>query len=150
MFNRTKELPKYQQIHSGVYKFELPYVTGLFMSTESIKDKVREVQQFPVEVYVLNDKDIARDISARFVIYGNGSRSVGDRYAQLATILRRAYFTALFIPDVPQKIKWIEYRDSKKNTVLNKEEILEVELKWDEKSASYSFVGNSFLNSIFD
>ncbi|HEF1906369.1 MULTISPECIES: hypothetical protein [Bacillus] len=149
MFNRTKELPKYQQIHSGVYKFELPYVTGLFMSTESNKDKVREVQQFPVEVYVLNDKDIARGISARFVIYGNGSRSVGDRYAQLATILRRAYFTALFIPDVPQKIKWIEYRDSK-NTVLNKEEILEVELKWDEKSASYSFVGNSFLNSIFD
>ena len=149
MFNRTKELPKYQQIHSGVYKFELPYVTGLFMSTESNKDKVREVQQFPVEVYVLNDKDIARDISARFVIYGNGSRSVGDRYAQLATILRRAYFTALFIPDVPQKIKWIEYRDSK-NTVLKKEEILEVELKWDEKSASYSFVGNSFLDSIFD
>ncbi|MES5865822.1 hypothetical protein [Bacillus cereus group sp. RP32] len=149
MFNRTKEVPKYQQIHSGVYKFELPYVTGLFKSTESNEDKVREVQRFPVEVYVLNDKDIARDIGARFVMYSNGNRSVGDRYAQLATILRRAYFTALFIPDVPQKIKWIEYRDSK-NTVLNKEEILEVELKWDEKSASYSFVGNSFLNSIFD
>lgn len=149
MFNRTKEVPKYQQIHSGVYKFELPYVTGLFMSTESNEDKVREVQRFPVEVYVLNDKDIARDIGARFVMYGNGSRSVGDRYAQLATILRRAYFTALFIPDVPKKIKWIEHRYAE-NTVLNREEILEIELKWDEKSASYSIVGHSLLNSIFD
>ncbi|MES5930075.1 hypothetical protein QCI77_29665 [Bacillus cereus group sp. MG9] len=149
MFNKTKEVPKYQQIHSGVYKFELPYVTGQFMSTESNEDKVREVHRFPVEVYVLNDKDIANGIGARFVMYGNDNRSVGDRYAQLATILRKAYFTALFIPDVPEKIKWIEHR-STKNTVLNKEEILEIELKWDNKSASYSFEGQSFLNSIFD
>lgn len=149
MFNRTKEVPKYQQIHSGVYKFELPYITGLFKSMEPNEDKVREVQRFPVEVYVLNDKDIANDIAARFVMYGNDTRSVGDRYAQLATILRRAYFTALFIPDVPEKIKWIEHR-SAENTVLNREEIVEIELKWDEKSASYSLVGHSFLNSIFD
>ncbi|HHB1887441.1 hypothetical protein J0818_28590 [Bacillus cereus] len=149
MFNRTKEVPKYQQIHSGVYKFELPYITGLFKSMEPNEDKVREVQRFPVEVYVLNDKDIANDITARFVMYGNDTRSVGDRYAQLATILRRAYFTALFIPDVPEKIKWIEHR-SAENTVLNREEIVEIELKWDEKSASYSLVGHSFLNSIFD
>ncbi|TKH29867.1 hypothetical protein [Bacillus cereus] len=149
MFNRTKEVPKYQQIHSGVYKFELPYITGLFKSMEPNEDKVREVQRFPVEVYVLNDKDIANDIAARFVMYGNDTRSVGDRYAQLATILRRAYFTALFIPDAPEKIKWIEHRNAK-NTVLNREEIVEIELKWDEKSASYSLVGHSFLNSIFD
>ncbi|MDA1618973.1 hypothetical protein PDK03_20685 [Bacillus cereus group sp. TH204-1LC] len=149
MFNRTKEVPKYQQIHSGLYKFELPYITGLFKSMEPNEDKVREVQRFPVEVYVLNDKDIANDIAARFVMYGNATRSVGDRYAQLATILRRAYFTALFIPDVPEKIKWIEHR-SAENTVLNREEIVEIELKWDEKSASYSLVGHSFLNSIFD
>ncbi|MEK4578557.1 MULTISPECIES: hypothetical protein [Bacillus] len=50
MFNKTKEVPKYQQIHSGVYKFELPYVTGQFMSTESNEDKVREVQRFPVDL----------------------------------------------------------------------------------------------------
>ncbi|MGH1329170.1 hypothetical protein [Bacillus pretiosus] len=149
MFNRTKEVPKYQQIHSGVYKFELPYITGLFKSLEPNEDKVREVQQFPVEVYVLNDKDIANDIAARFVMYGNDTRSVGDRYAQLATVLRRAYFTALFIPDVPEKIKWIEHRNAE-NTVLNREEIVEIELKWDEKSASYSLVGHSFPNSIFD
>ncbi|MEW4315179.1 hypothetical protein Q0N71_03105 [Bacillus thuringiensis] len=149
MFNRTKEVPKYQQIHSGVYKFELPYITGLFKSMEPNEDKVREVQRFPVEVYVLNDKDIVNDIEARFVMYGNDTRSVGDRYAQLATILRRAYFTALFIPDVPEKIKWIEHRNAK-NTVRNREEILEIELKWDEKSASYSIVGHSLLNSIFD
>ncbi|OTY56723.1 hypothetical protein [Bacillus thuringiensis] len=145
MFNRTKEVPKSQQIHSGLYKFELPYITGLFKSMEPNEDKVREVQRFPVEVYVLNDKDIA----ARFVMYGNDTRAVGDRYAQLATILRRAYFTALFIPDVPEKIKWIEHRNAK-NTVRNREEILEIELKWDEKSASYSIVGHSLLNSIFD
>ncbi|MEK4578558.1 MULTISPECIES: hypothetical protein [Bacillus] len=78
-------------------------------------------------------------------MYGNDSRSIGDRYA----ILRRAYFSALFIPDVPEKIKWIEHC-STKNTVLNKEEILEIELKWDNNSASYSFEGQSFLNSIFD
>ncbi|GIX59422.1 hypothetical protein P4310_18015 [Bacillus thuringiensis] len=149
MFNRTKEVPKYQQIHSGLYKFELPYITGLFKSMEANEDKVREVQRFPVEVYVLNDKDIANDIEARFVMFGNDTRSVGDRYAQLATILRRAYFTALFIPDVPEKIKWIEHRNAK-NTVRNREEILEIELKWDEKSASYSIVGHSLLNSIFD
>lgn len=149
MFNRTKEIPKYQQIHSGLYKFELPYITGLFKSMEPNEDKVREVQRFPVEVYGLNDKDIANDIEARFVMYGNDNRSVGDRYAQLATILRRAYFTALFIPDVPEKIKWIEHRNAK-NTVRNREEILEIELKWDEKSASYSIVGHSLLNSIFD
>ncbi|MDV6039979.1 hypothetical protein N7X28_26430 [Bacillus sp. SM-B1] len=149
MFNRTKEVPKYQQIHSGLYKFELPHITGLFKSMEPDEDKVREVQRFPVEVYVLNDKDIANDIAARFVMYGNDTRAVGDRYAQLATILRRAYFTALFIPDVPEKIKWIEHR-SAENTVLNREEIVEIELKWDEKSASYSLVGHSFLNSIFD
>ncbi|MED2693443.1 hypothetical protein [Bacillus toyonensis] len=149
MFNRIKEVPKYQQIHSGVYKFELPYITGLFKSMEPNEDKVREVQRFPVEVYVLNDKDIVNDIAARFVMYGNDTRSVGDRYAQLATILRRAYFTALFIPDVPEKIKWIEHRNAK-NTVRNREEILEIELKWDEKSASYSIVGHSLLNSIFD
>ncbi|PGU00097.1 hypothetical protein [Bacillus cereus] len=149
MFNRTKEVPKYQQIHSGVYKLELPHITGLFKSMEPDEDKVREVQRFPVEVYVLNDKDIANDIAARFVMYGNDTRSVGDRYAQLATILRRAYFTALFIPDVPEKIKWIEHRNAK-NTVRNREEILEIELKWDEKSASYSIVGHSLLNSIFD
>ncbi|CUB15170.1 hypothetical protein BN2127_JRS1_05360 [Bacillus cereus] len=149
MFNRTKEVPKYQQIHSGLYKFELPYITGLFKSMEPNEDKVREVQRFPVEVYVLNDKDIANDIEARFVMYGNDTRSVGDRYAQLATILRRAYFTSLFIPDVPEKIKWIEHRNAK-NTVRNREEILGIELKWDEKSASYSIVGHSLLNSIFD
>ncbi|MCH5470458.1 MULTISPECIES: hypothetical protein [Bacillus] len=149
MFNRIKEVPKYQQIHSGVYKFELPHITGLFKSMEPNEDKVREVQRYPVEVYVLNDKDIANDIEARFVMYGNDTRSVGDRYAQLATILRRAYFTALFIPDVPEKIKWIEHRNAK-NTVRNREEILEIELKWDEKSASYSIVGHSLLNSIFD
>ncbi|MEH7458068.1 hypothetical protein V7183_12720 [Bacillus sp. JJ1127] len=149
MFNKTKEVPKYQQKHSGVYKFELPYFTGLVISMESNEDKLREVQRFPVEVYVLTDKDLASGIGARFVMYGNDSRSVGDRYAQLATILRRAYFTALFIPDVPRKIKWIEYRDAK-NTVLNREEILEIKLKWDEKSASYSIVGHSLLKSIFD
>ncbi|MED3126846.1 hypothetical protein [Bacillus wiedmannii] len=145
MFNRTKEVPKYQQIHSGLYKFELPYITGLFKSMEPNEDKVREVQRFPVEVYVLNDKDIA----ARFVMYGNDTLSVGDRYAQLATILRKAYFTALFTPDVPGKIKWIEHRNAK-NTVRNREEILEIELKWDEKLASYSILGHSLLNSIFD
>lgn len=149
MFNRTKEVPKYQQIHSGVYKFELPYITGQFIYMEPNEDKVREVQLFPVEVYVLNDKDVANGIGARFVMHGNGSQSVGDRYAQLATILRRAYFTALFIPDVPKKIKWIEHRNAK-NTVLNREEILEIELKWEEKSASYSIVGQSLLNRIFD
>lgn len=46
MFNRTKEVPKYQQIHSGLYKFELPYITGLFKSMEPNEDKVREVQRF--------------------------------------------------------------------------------------------------------
>lgn len=102
-----------------------------------------------MEVYVLNDKDIANGIGARFVMYGDDNRSVGDRYAQLATILRKAYFTALFIPDVPEKIKWIEHRNAK-NTVRNREEKLKIELKWDEKSASYSIVGQSLLNSIFD
>jgi hypothetical protein len=67
----------------------------------------------------------------------------------LATILRRAYFTALFIPNVPEKIKWIEHRNPE-NTVLNREEIVEIELEWDEKTASYSFVGQRFLNSILD
>ncbi|WP_342720098.1 hypothetical protein AAG068_28480 (plasmid) [Bacillus paramycoides] len=95
---------------------------------EQNEDKVREVQRFPVEVYVLNDKDIANDIAARFVIYGNDNRLVGDRYVQLATILRKAYFTALFTPDVPEKIKWIGHRNAK-NTVRNREEILEIELK---------------------
>lgn len=149
MFNRTKEVPKYQQIHFGVYKFELPHITGLFKSMEPNEDKVREVQRFPVEVYVLNDKDIANDIAARFVMYGNDTRSLGDRYGQLATILRKAYFTTLFTPDVPRKIKWIEHRNAK-NTVRNREELLEVELIWDGKLASYSIVGHSLLNSIFD
>ncbi|AJG79459.1 MULTISPECIES: hypothetical protein [Bacillus cereus group] len=36
MFNRTKEVPKYQQIHSGVYKFELPYITEQFMAAQHI------------------------------------------------------------------------------------------------------------------
>lgn len=149
MFKKIEEVPMHHRIHSGVYKFKLPYFTGQPIFLESEEGEEREVQQFPVEVYVLTDKDVSSGIGARFVIYGNDSRPVGDRYAQLATILRRAYFTALFIPDVPEKIKWIEHRNAK-NTVLNREEIVEVKLEWDKKSASYSFVGQSFLNSIFD
>lgn len=149
MFKKIEEVPMHHRIHSGVYKFKLPYFTGQPISLESEVGEEREVQQFPVEVYVLTDKDVASGIGARFVIYGNDSRPVGDRYAQLATILRRAYFTALFIPDVPEKIKWIEHRNAE-NTVLNREEIVEIELEWDRKSASYSFVGQGFLNSIFD
>ncbi|MDC2867933.1 hypothetical protein [Bacillus sp. BP-3] len=94
-------------------------------------------------------KNTPNGIFARFVIYGNDIQPVGYRYSQLATILRRAYFTALFIPDVPEKIKWIEHRNPE-NTVLNREEIVEIKLEWDEKIASYSSVGQRFLKSIFD
>lgn len=64
-------------------------------------------------------------------------------------ILRKAYFTALFVLDVSEKIKWIEHRNSI-NTVRNREEILEIELKWDGKSSSFSIVGYSLLTSFFD
>ncbi|ARJ25676.1 hypothetical protein ACQKFU_33020 [Bacillus mycoides] len=146
MFKKIVEVPMTQHVYSGKYKFELPYFTGQPISLES---EGREVQHFPVEAYVRTDKDLANGIFARFVIYGNDIRPVGDRCSQLATILRRAYFTALFIPDVPEKIKWIEHRNPE-NTVLNREEMVEIELEWDEKTASYSSVGQSFLNSIFD
>ncbi|WP_172805486.1 hypothetical protein [Bacillus mycoides] len=149
MFKKIEEVPMQQHIRSGVYKFAIPYISGELISLESKEDTEREVQQFPVEVYVLADKDVANGITARFVIYGNEIRPVGDRYPQLATILRRAYFTALFIPDIPEKIKWIEHRKAE-NTVLNREEIVEIELEWNKKLASYSFVGQRFLNSIFD
>ncbi|WP_257149015.1 hypothetical protein [Bacillus cereus] len=55
----------------------------------------------------------------------------------------------MFIPAVSEKIKWIEHRNAI-NTVRNREEILEIELKWDGKSTSFSIVGYSLLTSFFD
>ena len=60
---------------------------------------------------------------------GNEHRSAGDRYADLATILRRTYFTALFMQDHPEVIKWIEYRSARRSDIF-REEILEIKLGW--------------------
>ena len=60
---------------------------------------------------------------------GNEHRLAGDRYADLATILRRTYFTALFMQDHPEVIKWIEYRSARRSDIF-REEILEIKLGW--------------------
>ena len=62
-------------------------------------------------------------------MYRNEHRSAGDRYADLATILRRAYFTAMFMPDHPEVIKWIEYRSARRSDIF-REEILEIKSGW--------------------
>ncbi|MGE7609816.1 hypothetical protein ACQKML_24915 [Peribacillus frigoritolerans] len=68
---------------------------------------------------------------------------------RIATILRRSYFTALFIPDTPEKIKWIEYRSSNRS-LLGKEEIYEIELECTKDQQEYKFIGSKNLDSIFD
>ncbi|MFB9760434.1 hypothetical protein [Ectobacillus funiculus] len=72
---------------------------------------------------------MAKGIFIIIAVYGNEHRSVGDRYADVATILRRTYFTALFMQDHPEVIKWIEYRSARRSDIF-REEILEIKLGW--------------------
>lgn len=147
MFNKTVEKPLHPIINSGLYKLSIPYFLG-----QSVPDNETEghrVYHFPVEAYIQRDNDLAKGIMARFVIYEEERRLVGDWYYKIATILRRAYFTALFIPDHPEKIKWIEYRSASRSDIYE-EEIYEIELEWDKDCQWYSFVGMKRLNNIFD
>ncbi|MGG4265450.1 hypothetical protein [Peribacillus simplex] len=146
MFNKTLEIPPMKPvINSGLYKLSIPYFLGQSVPVNG--DDEFKVYQFPVEAYIRTDKDLEKGVIARFVIYGDETRVVGDRYSSIATILRRSYFTALFIPDTPEKIKWIEYRSSKKN-VRAEDEIFEIELTWNEKLQEYKFSDQKKLDSI--
>lgn len=101
MFNKTVETPIHSIINSGLYKLSIPYFLG-----QSVADNEADghrVYHFPVEAYIRRDEDLAKGIMARFVIFEDERRLVGDWYYEIATILRRAYFTALFIPDQPKK-----------------------------------------------
>ncbi|EJQ36085.1 hypothetical protein IEE_05466 [Bacillus cereus BAG5X1-1] len=151
MFNKVKEVPLDSVINSGVYKLSIPYFVGQpsNLCADTFEGEyVYEVSSFPVEAYIRMDKDLEKGVFARFVIYENEKELVGYRYADLATVLRRAYFTAIFLPDVPERVKWIECRSAKKNDILT-DEIVEVELKWNKETASYSFVQQKSLDSIF-
>ncbi|MGS2749779.1 hypothetical protein ACVAMH_23265 [Bacillus zanthoxyli] len=151
MFNKVKEVPLDSVINSGVYKLSIPYFVGQpsNLGADTIEGEyVYEVSSFPVEAYIRMDKDLEKGVFARFVMYENEKELVGYRYADLATVLRRSYFTAMFLPDNPETIKWIEYRSAEKNP-QHEEEILEIELEWNKESASYSFVGHKKLDNIF-
>ncbi|GAA3313846.1 hypothetical protein GCM10020331_004920 [Ectobacillus funiculus] len=63
------------------------------------------VNHFMIESYIRINDNLAKGIFTIIVIYGNEHRSAGDRYADLATILRRTYFTAVFMQDHPEVIK---------------------------------------------
>ncbi|PHG54357.1 hypothetical protein [Bacillus toyonensis] len=152
MFNKVKEVPLDSVINSGVYKLSIPYFVGQpsNLGANTFEGEyVYEVSSYPVEAYIRMDKDLEKGVFARFVIYGNEKKVVGHHFSDLATVLRRAYFTAIFLPDVPERVKWIEYRSAEKNDIYQ-EEILEIELEWDKDTASYSFVQLKRLDSIFD
>lgn len=147
MFNKTLEIPMHPIINSGLYKLSIPYFLG--QSVPINEEDEYKVYQFPVEAYIRTDEDLEKGVFARFVIYEDESRLVGDWYNSIATILRRSYFTALFIPDTPEKIKWIEYRSSNRS-LHGKEEIYEIELEWTKDQQEYNFIGLKNLDSIFD
>jgi hypothetical protein len=151
MFNKIIEVPMHSTINSGLYKLSIPYFVGQSVNLgEEPNEKYNTylVKQFPVEAYIRLDEDLENGLFARFVIYENEKDLVGYRYADLATVLRRSYFTTMFLPDNPETIKWIEYRSAEKNP-QHEEEILEIELEWNKESASYNFVGHKKIDSIF-
>jgi hypothetical protein len=149
VFDKTKEKPIRHMtfINSGVYKLSLPFFLGQL--TPINENEEYTVYHFPVEVYIQNDEDLAKGILARFVIHPSKLRPAGDKYEDLATILRRAYFTAILMTAPPEGIKWIEYRDAD-NIGGREGEIREIKLEWDAKTESYRYVNCTILNSIFD
>jgi hypothetical protein len=147
IFSKVEEVPLQPIINSGLYKLSIPHFLGQSARVDGSDEHI--VHHFPVEAYIRTDEDLAKGIFARFVIYPSEQRPAGDRYAHLATILRRAYFTVLFIPDHPEVIKWIEYRSAHRSNIFQ-EDILEIKLEWDKKAACYRFVEQSKLDSIFD
>lgn len=122
--NKNSFYKRCQKI-TKIDKIQLLELYFLGQSVRINENNEYTVNHFPIEAYIRINENLTKGIFTIIVMCGNEYRLAGDRYADLATILRRTYFTAVFMQDHPEVIKWIEYRSARRSDIF-REEILEI------------------------
>ncbi|MDQ6422599.1 hypothetical protein RB620_24510 [Paenibacillus sp. LHD-117] len=129
-------------MHSGIYRFQFPYLGSNFSRNE--KNEV-EVCYCDVEIRVGQPVDMVENKLVTVTITAKeGTPGVQNFIAQIATKIRNSFFDAIFHekhwgkPEVLEsQIRWVEQHLFSNYTTVMDDEIKEVQMIWDEKKHAY-------------